>query len=442
MVGLQILSKVILSKDYSLIEDNLLTKEYFPDYPEVFDFIDTHYRKYNQVPDELTVLNHFKDTMPDLQFVEVEESDSYLIDTIREEHLYSEFVPVIQKAASLLKSDSNEAAEYLINEMKNLQPTYEIQSVSIKESASERLGSVMSVVNDADSEFIPTGFDAIDLDIRGFKRGNELVVLFARTNQGKSWVLEKMCEGMASAGFVVGYFSPEMSVNDIGYRFDTLHGHVPNTSISFGYFDNIFTVQDYENYINSLELSGDILVTTPKDFNRKVTVSKLRNWIKSDNLDAVAIDGITYLTDERYKRGDSKTISLTNISEDLMDLSEEMKVPILVVVQANRGGVVDKESLDTPELENIRDSDGIAQNASLVYSIRQKSLKDESLPTLIIENKKTRIGRVGMSYLYTWDINNGTFELTDADSVKTERTKQTKDSEPRKRQKKVQEDVF
>ena len=47
-----------------------------------------------------------------------------------------------------------------------------------------------------------------------------------------------------------------------------------------------------------------------------------------------------------------------------------------------------------------------------------------------------------MSYLYTWDINNGTFELTDADSVKTERTKQTKDSEPRKRQKKVQEDVF
>ena len=78
-------------------------------------------------------------------------------------------------------------------------------------------------------------------------------------------------------------------------------------------------------------------------------------------------------------------------------------------MQANRGGVVDKESLDTPELENIRDSDGIAQNASIVYAIRQLKIKKGDT-YLIFDNKKMRGGEVGKSYKYRWDINTGKFE--------------------------------
>ena len=61
---------------------------------------------------------------------------------------------------------------------------------------------------------------------------------------------------------------------------------------------------------------------------------------------------------KRYKKGDNKTISLINISEDLMALSIELGIPILVVVQSTRGGVKNADSEGTPELENIRDSDG------------------------------------------------------------------------------------
>ena len=123
-------------------------------------------------------------------------------------------------------------------------------------------------------------------------------------------------------------------------------------------------------------------------------------------LDAIAIDGITYMTDERYKKGDNKTTPLTNISEDLMSLSIELKIPILVVVQANRSGVVDAEKGGTPVLESIRDSDGISHNASKVLSIRQD--KDGMLEIGI---KKQRFGPVGGKLKYSWNIDKGIFDF-------------------------------
>ena len=123
-------------------------------------------------------------------------------------------------------------------------------------------------------------------------------------------------------------------------------------------------------------------------------------------MDLVAIDGITYMSDERGKRGDNKTTSLTNISEDLMELSVELGIPILVVVQANRSGVVEKGTSDTPELESIRDSDGIAHNASKILSIHQK---EYGLLTMTV--KKQRFGAVGGKLTYNWDINTGEFQF-------------------------------
>jgi hypothetical protein len=89
-----------------------------------------------------------------------------------------------------------------------------------------------------------------------------------------------------------------------------------------------------------------------------------------------------------------------------------MHIPIVVVVQANRGGVVDKNSKDTPELEAIRDSDGIAQNATIVYAMRQLKNNDGET-VLIIDNKKMRGGEVGKSYKYKWNVNVGKFEHID-----------------------------
>jgi replicative DNA helicase len=127
------------------------------------------------------------------------------------------------------------------------------------------------------------------------------------------------------------------------------------------------------------------------------------------------------MSDERYKRGDNKTTSLTNISEDLMELSIELSVPIVVVVQANRSGVVEKGSHDTPELESIRDSDGIAHNASKILSINQR---EHGILDMTI--KKQRFGPVGGKLTYNWDINSGEFTFIPSydDAEAEERTEE------------------
>lgn len=399
MVSLQIISKILATQDNSIVEDNLLTNEYFVGYEAEFDYIQEHLKQYGNVPDKATFLSKF----PDIELVDVTESDKYLVDSAREEYLYYKSVPVIEKAAELLKSDSNAAAEYLISSMRDLQPSYNLGGTDIIADAEERFNQFIERRDEQAKWFFTTGFPELDDLTHGIQRGEELAVIFARTNQGKSWILEKICSHVWQIGFNVGYISPEMGASSIGYRFDTLTKNYSNSGLMWGNDD--INPAIYEDYIQELKSHDNkFIVSTPADFDKKITVTKVKNWVKKYKLDLIAIDGITYMSDERYNRGDNKTTSLTNISEDLMELSMELKVPILVVVQANRGGVVEKGTSDTPELESIRDSDGIAHNASKIISINQKEKG-----VLVMTVKKQRFGAVGGKLIYNWDINSGEF---------------------------------
>ena len=433
MVALQILNKVLSTKDFSLIEDNLLTEEYFVGYEQEFNFIQNHVKQYGSVPDKETFLSKF----PEIDLIDVTESDRYLIDTIREEYLYYKSVPVVQKVAELLKSDANAAAEYMIHALRDLQPSYRLGGTDIIANVDDRYNQFVERKEHQEQWFFTCGFEELDDLIHGIQREEELFVIFARTNQGKSWVLEKMCTHVWQTGYNVGYISPEMGANSIGYRFDTLNKNFSNKGLMWGKDD--IDEKEYEDYLKTLKtIKNSFIVATPNDFDRKITVTKLKNWIQQYKLDIVAVDGITYMTDERYKRGDTKTTTLTNISEDLMSLSMEMKVPILIVVQANRSGASQDDDDGTPELESIRDSDGISHNASKVISIRQT--KDGILK---IEVKKQRFGAVGGKLNYQWDINTGNFTWVPAedDASKPEKREKAIKRE-RKKFSGDKEDVF
>ena len=428
MVSLQILNKIISTKDISIITDNNLTIDYFLEYEDEYSFIKEHFDNYKNVPDTETFINKF----PDFELLEVTESDRYLVDAIREEYLYSKSVPVIKKAAELLKSDSNEASRYLQSELVNLTPNYTTPYVDIIHSNS-RVEMFEDKSNNKDKWFIPTGFEELDDIIYGWQCGEEFVVIFARTGIGKSWMLVKVVQHAWKIGKNVGYISPEMSADKIGYRFDTLNNHFSNMALVRGDKSKV-SIDEYKQYNEKLaEHNNRILVSTPKDFDKQITVSKLRTFIKENNLDMLAIDGITYMTDERYKRGDNKTTSLTNISEDLMALSCELKIPILVVVQSNRGGT----EKDTPDLEDIRDSDGIAHNATKVISLNQKE------EALVMKIKKNRDGKIGDKLTYLWDIDLGEFTWMpgDCDSATIER-KEQKREEVKKEYKEKRKVVF
>ena len=402
MIQLQLISKILDSKSIDIVENNLLSKECFVGYEEEFDYIMDHVRQYGNVPDTATFLEAF----PETELVEVNESDAYLVDKAREEVLWRKVVPVIQEAAKIAETDANKAAEYMMSTIKDLQPDYRLGGTNIIAQASQRFDQFVDRKTHQDKWFFTCGFPELDDLWHGIQRTEEFILIVARVHQGKSWTLEKICTHIWQIGYNVGYVSPEMSASSVGYRFDTLHKNFSNTGLMWG--KDEISEEDYSKYIEDLsKRENKFIVATPLDFDRKITISKLRKWVKQYKLDAIAIDGITYLSDERNKRGDTKTTSLTNISEDLMSLSIELNIPILVVAQANREGVKkDEDNDDTPDLENVRDSDGIAFNASKVLSIRQTT---EGVLTMQI--KKQRNGKVGGKLKYKWNIDTGEYEF-------------------------------
>lgn len=398
MIELQILSKVLNTKQMSFLELNNITDDYFITYPEEYDFIKEHYNKYGNVPDIETFLDKFNN----FEILDVKESDEFLISTFKEEYQFSKLVPVVQRVADLLQTDSVSAVEYLQTAMNDFKPVDFNVGMDIITDANIRYEEWQERKENPEKYMLETGFFELDEVIGGYQCGEELVVIFARTGQGKTWVLMKSLQHNWSMGKRVGLIEPEMSVTKTAYRFDTLQSNISNKGLMRGE-----DIPGYKRYIDNLKKHDNpFVVATPKDFGGRVTVSKLRTFVESNELDILGIDGISYLRDERYQRGDNMTTQLTHISEDLMDLSIKLKIPVLVVSQSNRGGVKDD---GTPDLENIRDSDGLAFNASLVLSTRQRD------PGMELSVKKNRNGITGISLVYAWDIDKGEFNYVPSD---------------------------
>lgn len=398
MVELQILSKILRDKDTSILTLNNITDDYFVTYSQEYEFIRSHKEQYGNVPDKETFLAKF----PDFTLVDVTEPDKYLVDTFHEEYLYAQTVPVVSKIAELMQTDTNAAIEYLTAQLPNLSVKSAVLGVDIVSQARQRYDEYEEMRLNPEHFQIPTGFDALDSIVGGWRRGEELVVIFARTGMGKSWVLIKSLQHAWQRGYRVGLIEPEMSASKTGYRFDTLNAHLSNRALVQGK-----DAPEYSQYIDTLQTNETpFFVASPKEFGRKITVSRLRSFIQTNHIDILGIDGISYLTDERMKRGDNRTTQLTNISEDLMDLSIELNVPIVVVAQSNREGA---NAEDAPGLENIRDSDGIAYNCSIALSVRQKDNRME------LHVRKNRNGVTGDKISYLWDIDTGNFVYVDND---------------------------
>lgn len=399
MIQLQVLSKILNEGDTSIVDDFMLTREYFVGYEEEYDFILNHKQQYGVVPD----ISTFRAQFPTFEIINVQEPNDYLVYTLREEYTYYKTVPILKQAAKLLGKDSNAAAEYLINSLKDIEPSYRLGGTDIIADADKRYEHFIERKEHPEKWFFTTGFPELDDLIHGINRMGELLVIIARINQGKSWILEKICTHIWQIGFNVGYISPEMVTESIGYRFDTLYANYSNNGLAWS--KDEIDPDEYKKYIEELKAKNNkFIVAEPSDFNRSITVTKLRNWIKQNKLDFVAIDGIKYLTDERGKRTDKITDNRAHISEDLLSLSIELQVPICVVSQVNRGGVVEKGSDDTPKLENISDSDGIGQVATKVLAIHQKEYG-----VLVMSQEKNRDGIVGGKLMYDWNINTGEF---------------------------------
>ena len=404
MIQLQALNYILKNKDADLLL--LYDDKYYFNYKDEYKLILEHYRKFKIVPDISTVMDKF----PEFTIMNISESRDYIEQRLYEEYVYNESATIINNITSSFTKDAVKARQDLITQLNNILPPTKSYGVDIIKSSQDRYNTLVDKLSSKDNYMFSTGLNELDMSIDGLQRGEELVVIFARTNNCKSWIAEKLAVSVWEEGNNVGFFSPEMSPLSVGYRFDTLYKNFNNKGILGS--DKDFDSTSYKKYIENLSKKKNIFsVTTPIDFNKEVTVSAIKKWVVDLDLKMIVIDGITYMKNERSGNNRQNTTDrLTDISEDLMTLSVELGIPIVVVVQANREAARDKDgdiNADAPELDTIRGSDGISHNASKVISVVHR--KD----TITLYINKNRNGQVGQKLIYNYNVNTGKFTYID-----------------------------
>lgn len=415
LASVQIINKVLFTKNISIITSNGLTREYFEGYEDEFDYIMDFYKEYKKVPEKITFVDKFKDW----ELAESLEDDRALVNQAFEYHLFKTTVEEIKKAGNILVGNANEGVNYLRSVMPKLMPRQLVNSNNIIKTVNERVKSWEEKNKTDKSEFIASGFSHLDSHTYGWKKGEEFVVVLARSGKGKTQFLVKTATYCWQQGYNIGFISPEMTANLIGYRFDTSYKGFSNRSLFLGE-----DIEGYKEYAEKLAKNDTRFeVATPDDFGGKVTVSKLRNFCLTCNIDVLCIDGISYLQDDNYKKGDTPSITFANISQDLMNLSMELGIPVIVVAQSNRDVKQSKDDGEeaTATLGNISDSDGIGRKATRVIAIRQVG---SGLELALIKN---RYGRDNQKIIYKWNADTNEFiyipqtlEEVQTPTVKTE----------------------
>lgn len=412
MIQLQAINDMMNNNNLDKYIAQGITIDYFSQYDHEYQFIYKHYARYSKVPDWETFLARFND----FELIEVLEPLNYIIYHLKEEYLYEQAVKAFKDCANILEENSFDALNAIMSKAEHLlEGTTLSEGVNINQMKEEKKKDIAAKKEKDGILGISSGMPELDKILNGWLPGEELVTIVGRVNQGKSWLLQKFLTEANRQHKTVLHYSGEMGVLQVAYRNDTLGKNYANSQLMKG----TIAGGDYEAYLKDLsedEKLPPYIVLTPADFGGKMmTISMLKTFIKKYKPDIIGVDQISLMEDERRNKGDQVRTQYTHIAQDLFNLSTEFSIPIIVDAQANRNKA-DVDKPENPELVDIGESDGIAQNSSRVISLVQNKAG------LSLKVTKNRYGENNKKLLYAWDIDCGIFRYIEEESNDSQET--------------------
>lgn len=416
-IELQMISKILTSQDDQEVEKLCsYDKSYYSILNSQIQFILEHKEKTGKVPDVFT----FQAKFEDFTVVQVNEPLSYLESEIKKNKQHKLFIQTYNKLADLGSDDVTEAWEYLKRQCEIASSLDTYTPVDIVGEAQERAEKILEYNK---RERIPTGFKEIDsVMYGGLSTVEELLVIVARTNAGKSWVCSKMMESAQKAGFSVLYYSPEMQSSFIGTRFDTWRGHFKNSELHRGRY-----TEEYYEYLRNLETEeAKAVVVEDHDMSEgKVTVSGLEALVKRYHSKLLVIDGLSYITTN--SRFSNESLKYKEICNDLFKLSKNYGCAVVVAVQANRESRENRDENGEvfPNIYNISESDHPARIATQVFALRQ--LYEQHILEFRLE-KSRNAKNTKTVFAYAIDFNSGSLEFVSSQNQNSSGDTTTADS--------------
>ena len=218
---------------------------------------------------------------------------------------------------------------------------------------------------------VDTGYYQLDKILDGMYRSN-LIILAARPGMGKTSLAINIARNAAvDQGARVGFFSLEMSKEELAKRFLSAESGINSKSIGKE------PLSDKQN--SRLMAAFGVLAEAPVFLDDSGSLtdtgikSRARRLKERHGLDLLIIDYMQLMRTSR--RIDNRVQEMTSISQSLKELARDLNVPVLALSQLSRA--VEKErgrDKPIPRLSDLRDSGSIEQDADIVIFIYRDEL--------------------------------------------------------------------
>lgn len=248
---------------------------------------------------------------------------------------------------------------------------------------------------------IPSGFARLDSMTSGFQN-SEFIVIGARPSMGKTALALTMMENIAVAQHIpCGFFSLEMSAEQIGQRLFSQEARIQGTRIRNGMLkmDELKKLQDAAGRLYDAPL---YIVDTP-NMQLIDLRAMARRLCVNQGIKIIFIDYIGLISTENSAAPVYEQVS--EISKSLKSLARELEIPIVALCQVAR----DAEG-NEPTLSQLRGSGSIEQDADVVMFIhrdRKKTEEGEQEPIqdaklIVAKQRNGPIGDVELLFLSSY----------------------------------------
>jgi replicative DNA helicase len=225
---------------------------------------------------------------------------------------------------------------------------------------------------------VATGLFQLDQLLGGLHR-SDLIILAARPAMGKSALAtnigfnaaksyrEEIVDGVPKVvdGAVVGFFSLEMSAEQLATRMLSEQAELPSEKIRKGEllppdFDRVMNIS------RELEHLNFFIDDTPA-LSIAGLRTRARRLKRTHGLGLIIVDYLQLLAPSGKSRQENRVQEVSEITRGLKTLAKELDVPVVALSQLSRA--VEQREDKRPQLADLRESGSIEQDADVVMFI-------------------------------------------------------------------------
>lgn len=231
---------------------------------------------------------------------------------------------------------------------------------------------------------IKTGFDPIDNNLAGLEPGTT-IYLAARPSMGKTALAVNIATNVSFEypDQKVLYFNLESTAVALVRRQIALQSGIHYSRIRRGQIGS----NEWENLTQTVGRLSDnsalSILDHPKFRYIENIISHSESTAMDHKIGLIVIDHIQKMNTRERKQ--NRHLELSHISNEIQDLAKNLNVPIIVLCQLNR--VLEGQSNKKPQLQHLRESGDLEQNADCVWGLYRK---DKDATEAEIEQLKGR----------------------------------------------------